>query len=262
MAATMGLSSVVLKYDPTYPNYPEGLSPSEVAAGLPAAAAAQVLLKEGGAALLLILLVSFSTSALSSLLFIVAAVLVAVAVATAVTAKREPRSILADPPNLPCAVPRRYLLSRSRTLCDLDYLCQRHLARIHTPAREREGSPPRRPCRDRRMGARDGCRRLHLHGNRSVHGMAIHGAPWIARFSSALSQPELTTALFLSFTKFMGVVIGAGVVPIALAIMSSRANRYACAGGAVFGTSSAVSARALASLGLLKTKRLIRPRHV
>lgn len=57
MAATMGLSSVVLKYDPSYPNYPEGLSPSEVAAGLPAAAAAQVLLKEGGAATLLILLV-------------------------------------------------------------------------------------------------------------------------------------------------------------------------------------------------------------
>lgn len=88
MAATMGLSAVVLKYDPSYPNYPEGLSPSEVAAGLPAAAAAQVLLKEGGAALLLILLVSVSTPALSSLLFNGAAVLVAVvvAVATAVDA--------------------------------------------------------------------------------------------------------------------------------------------------------------------------------
>lgn len=39
----------------------------------------------------------------------------------------------------------------------------------------------------------------------------------------------------------MGVVIGAGVVPVALAIMWHKANRYACMGGAVIGTSSAVS---------------------
>ncbi|GAA5835864.1 hypothetical protein JCM11251_007446 [Rhodosporidiobolus azoricus] len=62
-AATMGLSAVVLRYDPTYPNYPEGLSAAEVGAGLPAAAAAQTLLREGGAVLLLILLFLAVTSA-------------------------------------------------------------------------------------------------------------------------------------------------------------------------------------------------------
>uniref|UniRef100_A0A0K3CMK5 BY PROTMAP: gi/472588213/gb/EMS25685.1/ urea transporter [Rhodosporidium toruloides NP11] gi/647395999/emb/CDR38001.1/ RHTO0S03e01772g1_1 [Rhodosporidium toruloides] n=1 Tax=Rhodotorula toruloides TaxID=5286 RepID=A0A0K3CMK5_RHOTO len=63
MAATMGLSAVVLKYDPSYPNYPIGLTSAEVAAGLPAAAAAQTLLKAGGAAALLVLLFLAVTSA-------------------------------------------------------------------------------------------------------------------------------------------------------------------------------------------------------
>ncbi|GAA5917329.1 hypothetical protein JCM6882_008975 [Rhodosporidiobolus microsporus] len=62
-AATMGLSAVVLRYDPTYPNYPYGLTAAEVGAGLPAAAAAQTLLREGGAALLLVLLFLAVTSA-------------------------------------------------------------------------------------------------------------------------------------------------------------------------------------------------------
>ncbi|BGP14775.1 hypothetical protein JCM10213_004287 [Rhodosporidiobolus nylandii] len=55
-AATMGLSAVVLRYDPSYPNYPVGLSASEVAAGLPAAAAAQTLMAQSGATMLLVLL--------------------------------------------------------------------------------------------------------------------------------------------------------------------------------------------------------------
>lgn len=62
MAATMGLSAVVLRYQPTYPGYPEGLTPDQVAAGLPAAASAQTLLKGGGAAMLLVLLVRFPLS--------------------------------------------------------------------------------------------------------------------------------------------------------------------------------------------------------
>ncbi|KPV76209.1 uncharacterized protein RHOBADRAFT_34830 [Rhodotorula graminis WP1] len=66
MATTMGLSAVVLKYDPSYPGYPIGLSDSQVGAGLPAAAAAQTLLKEGGAAMLLILLFMAVTSAMSA----------------------------------------------------------------------------------------------------------------------------------------------------------------------------------------------------
>ncbi|GAA5852528.1 hypothetical protein JCM8547_002531 [Rhodosporidiobolus lusitaniae] len=65
-AATMGLSAVVLRYDPSYPNYPAGLSASEVSAGLPAAAAASTLLKEGGAAMLLVLLFLAVTSAASA----------------------------------------------------------------------------------------------------------------------------------------------------------------------------------------------------
>lgn len=63
MAATLGLSAVALKYDPSYPNYPTGLTAGEVAAGLPAAAAAQTLLKAGGAAALLVVLFLAVTSA-------------------------------------------------------------------------------------------------------------------------------------------------------------------------------------------------------
>ncbi|BGP14792.1 hypothetical protein JCM10213v2_002747 [Rhodosporidiobolus nylandii] len=65
-AATMGLSAVVLRYDPSYPNYPAGLSASEVSAGLPAAAAAQTLMAQGGAAMLLVLLFLAVTSAASA----------------------------------------------------------------------------------------------------------------------------------------------------------------------------------------------------
>jgi hypothetical protein len=39
----------------------------------------------------------------------------------------------------------------------------------------------------------------------------------------------------------MGVLIGAGVVPIAMAIMWRKANRWACTIGAVGGTCAAVS---------------------
>ncbi|TNY24574.1 urea transporter [Rhodotorula diobovata] len=66
MATTMGLSAVVLKYDPEYPGYPLGLTDAQVGAGLPAAAAAQTLLKETGAALLLVLLFMAVTSAASA----------------------------------------------------------------------------------------------------------------------------------------------------------------------------------------------------
>ncbi|GAA6042482.1 hypothetical protein JCM8097_003048 [Rhodosporidiobolus ruineniae] len=66
MAATMGLSAIVLRYDPSYPNYPEGLTAAQVSAGLPAAAAAQTLLQAGGAAMLLVLLFLAVTSAASA----------------------------------------------------------------------------------------------------------------------------------------------------------------------------------------------------
>lgn len=66
MATTMGLSAVVLKYDPEYPGYPTGLTSAQVGAGLPAAAAAQTLLKESGAAMLLVLLFMAVTSAASA----------------------------------------------------------------------------------------------------------------------------------------------------------------------------------------------------
>ncbi|CEQ41433.1 SPOSA6832_03140 [Sporobolomyces salmonicolor] len=65
-ASTMGLSAAVLRTNPSYPNYPEGLSAAEVSAGLPAAAAAQTLLGAGGAAMLLVLLFLAVTSAASA----------------------------------------------------------------------------------------------------------------------------------------------------------------------------------------------------
>lgn len=166
MAATMGLSAVVLKYDPSYPNYPAGLSPSEVAAGLPAAAAAQVLLKEGGAATLLILLFLAVTSSAAAEL---------------------------------CA---------TSTIFANDIW----LAYIRPHASEKEVL--------------------------RVDHAAIIGWALVMGVAGCIF-----TAIGLSMGwlyMFMGVVIGAGVVPIALAIMWSRANRYACAGGAVFGTSSAL----------------------
>ncbi|KWU42118.1 Na+/solute symporter [Rhodotorula sp. JG-1b] len=193
MAATMGLSSVVLKYDPTYPNYPEGLSPSEVAAGLPAAAAAQVLLKEGGAALLLILLPWRSQlpslrSANREAFWLILPIFLAQFLAVTSSAAAE--------------------LCATSTIFANDIW----LAYIRPHASEKEVL--------------------------RVDHAAIVGWALVMGVAGCIF-----TAIGLSMGwlyMFMGVVIGAGVVPIALAIMSSRANRYACAGGAVFGTSSAL----------------------
>ncbi|GAA6000127.1 sodium:solute symporter family protein [Rhodotorula paludigena] len=62
MAACLGLSGIALRTDPLFPTYPEGLSPAQVSAGLPAAAAVQVLMRESGAAVLLVLLFLAVTS--------------------------------------------------------------------------------------------------------------------------------------------------------------------------------------------------------
>ncbi|GAA5975714.1 hypothetical protein JCM10908_005255 [Rhodotorula pacifica] len=166
MAATMGLSAVVLKYDPSYPNYPIGLSAGEVSAGLPAAAAAQVLLKEGGAAMLLILLFLAVTSATAAEL---------------------------------CA---------TSTVFANDVW----LAYIRPQASEKEV--------------------LRVDHFAIVAWALIMGVIGCIFTAIGLSMGWLY--------EFMGVVIGAGVVPIALAIMWSKANRYACMGGAIFGTSSAL----------------------
>ncbi|BGP54557.1 hypothetical protein JCM8202v2_002143 [Rhodotorula sphaerocarpa] len=166
MAATMGLSAVVLRYQPTYPGYPEGLTPDQVAAGLPAAASAQTLLKGGGAAMLLVLLFLAVTSATAAEL---------------------------------CA---------TSTVFANDI----YLAYIRPTASEKEVL--------------------------RVDHAGIIGWALIMSIAGCVF-----TAIGLSMGwlyEFMGVVIGAGVVPVALAIMWHKANRYACMGGAVIGTSSAL----------------------
>ncbi|GAA5882973.1 hypothetical protein JCM3774_002938 [Rhodotorula dairenensis] len=166
MAATMGLSAVALKYDPSYPNYPIGLTPSEVSAGLPAAAAAQTLLKEGGAAMLLVLLFLAVTSATAAEL---------------------------------CA---------TSTVFANDIW----LAYIRPQADEKEI--------------------LRIDHIGIVVWALVMGVAGCIFTAIGLSMGWLY--------EFMGVVIGAGVIPIALCIMWHKANRYACMYGAVFGTSSAL----------------------
>lgn len=55
----------------------------------------------------------------------------------------------------------------------------------------------------------------------------------------------------------MGVIIGAGVVPIAMAIMWRKANRWACTFGAIGGTCAAVSPPFLPSPSILSHRVLL-----
>ncbi|GAA5910909.1 hypothetical protein JCM8208_006685 [Rhodotorula glutinis] len=166
MATTMGLSAVVLKYDPTYPNYPDGLSAAQVGAGLPAAAAAQTLLKEGGAAMLLVLLFMAVTSAASAEL---------------------------------CAV---------STIFSYDIW----VPYIRPHASEREV--------------------LFVDRCAIVAWGLFSGAIGIAFYYAGISMGWLYEA--------MGLFIGAGVVPIAMGVMWSRANGRVCTTAALCGTSSGI----------------------
>ncbi|BGP30870.1 hypothetical protein JCM10296v2_002629 [Rhodotorula toruloides] len=157
MAATLGLSAVALKYDPSYPNYPIGLTSAEVAAGLPAAAAAQTLLKAGGAAALLVVLFLAVTSATAAEL---------------------------------CA---------TSTVMTYDI----YLPYIRPTASEKE------LLRVDHLGIVIWCIVM------AVAGCVFHAV-------------------------VMGVIIGAGVVPIAMAIMWRKANRWACTFGAIGGTCAAI----------------------
>ncbi|GAA5867263.1 hypothetical protein JCM3774_002392 [Rhodotorula dairenensis] len=164
MASAMGLSAVALKYDPSYPNYPIGLTASEVSAGLPAAAAAQTLLQASGASVLLVLLFLAVTSTTAAEL---------------------------------CA---------TSTI----FANEIWLAYVRPEADEKE---------------------ILRIGHIGIVGWAL--------VMSATGC--IFTAIGLSMGwlyEFMGIVIGAGVIPIALCIMWHKANRYTCMYGAVFGTSS------------------------
>ncbi|KAK4331762.1 Urea active transporter [Rhodotorula toruloides] len=166
MAATMGLSAVVLKYDPSYPNYPIGLTSAEVAAGLPAAAAAQTLLKAGGAAALLVLLFLAVTSATAAEL---------------------------------CA---------TSTVMTYD---------IYAPY-IRPGASEKELLLVDHVGIVVWCVVM------AVAGCVFHA---------------IGVSLGWLY-EFMGVIIGAAVVPVAMGIMWSKANRWACTIGAICGTSSGI----------------------
>ncbi|BGP23557.1 hypothetical protein JCM10295v2_002455 [Rhodotorula toruloides] len=166
MAATLGLSAVALKYDPSYPNYPTGLTTAEVAAGLPAAAAAQTLLRAGGAAALLVVLFLAVTSATAAEL---------------------------------CA---------TSTVMTYDI----YLPYIRPTASEKE------LLRVDHVGIVIWCLVMAL------AGCVFHAVGVSMGF----------------LYEMMGVIIGAGVVPIAMAIMWSRANRWACTFGAIGGTCAAI----------------------
>ncbi|KAL7338853.1 urea transporter [Rhodotorula toruloides] len=166
MAATLGLSAVALKYDPSYPNYPIGLTPAEVSAGLPAAAAAQTLLKAGGAAALLVVLFLAVTSATAAEL---------------------------------CA---------TSTVMTYDI----YLPYIRPTASEKE------LLRVDHIGIVIWCLVM------AVAGCIFHAV-----------------GVGMGFLyEMMGVIIGAGVVPIAMAIMWRKANRWACTFGAIGGTCAAI----------------------
>ncbi|BGP46898.1 hypothetical protein JCM10450v2_002749 [Rhodotorula kratochvilovae] len=166
MATTMGLSAVVLKYDPEYPGYPLGLTSAQVGAGLPAAAAAQTLLREGGAAMLLVLLFMAVTSAASAEL---------------------------------CAV---------STIFSYDIW----VPYIRPHATEREI--------------------LFVDRCAIVAWGLFSGIIGIAFYYAGISMGWLY--------EFMGVAIGAGVVPIALAIMWHKANGRVCTAAALCGTASGI----------------------
>lgn len=74
-ASTLGLAAVVLTTDPAFPNFPNPLSASQVAAGLPAPVAASTLLGATGAITMLILLFLAVTSAASAELVAVSSIM-------------------------------------------------------------------------------------------------------------------------------------------------------------------------------------------
>ncbi|GAA5902571.1 hypothetical protein JCM5296_002327 [Sporobolomyces johnsonii] len=163
-ASTMGLSAAVLRTNPSYPNYPEGLTTAEVSAGLPAAAAAQTLLGAGGAAMLLVLLFLAVTSAASAEL---------------------------------CAV---------STVFSYD---------IYTTYINPNAS-------EKRILFVDHCAIV-------AYGLFM-GVLGVIFYYAGVSMGWLY--------EFMGVIVGAGVAPIAMAIMWGKANRVACIGGALVGLAS------------------------
>ncbi|GAA5840877.1 hypothetical protein JCM9279_001249 [Rhodotorula babjevae] len=166
MATTMGLSAVVLKYDPEYPGFPDGLTAAQVGAGLPAAAAAQTLLKESGAAMLLVLLFMAVTSAASAEL---------------------------------CAV---------STVFSYDIW----IPYVRPHASEREV--------------------LFVDRCAIVAWGMFSGLIGIAFYYAGISMGWLYEA--------MGIFAGAGVVPIAMGVMWSRANGRVCTAAALCGTSSGI----------------------
>jgi len=74
LATTMGLAAVALESSPSFPNYPERLSPADVNAGLVVPASAQALLGKGGAFAVLILVFMAVTSAASAELIAVSSI--------------------------------------------------------------------------------------------------------------------------------------------------------------------------------------------
>jgi hypothetical protein len=84
----------------------------------------------------------------------------------------------------------------------------------------------------RAVRARDGTRGAHFLLHRNLDGLALrayHPSP--IHGSLALGY---RARLILGQT-FMGVILGAAVVPIALAVTWSRANRWGCIAGALLG---------------------------
>ncbi|KAI9818861.1 MAG: hypothetical protein M1827_007682 [Pycnora praestabilis] len=74
-ATTLGLAAVALTDNPSFPTYPNPMSPSQISAGLSAPFAAQALLGKGGAVALLIVLFMAVTSCASAELIAVSSVL-------------------------------------------------------------------------------------------------------------------------------------------------------------------------------------------
>ncbi|GAA5902567.1 hypothetical protein JCM5296_002326 [Sporobolomyces johnsonii] len=166
-ASTMGLSAAVLRTNPSYPNYPEGLTTAEVSAGLPAAAAAQTLLGATGAGILLVLLFLAVTSTAAAEL---------------------------------CAVSTIFSYDVYKTYINPN-------------------------ASDKRILFVDHCAIV-------AYGLFM-GVLGVIFYYAGVSMGWLY--------EFMGVIVGAGVAPIAMAIMWGKANRVACVGGSLAGLASGIT---------------------
>lgn len=191
----MGLSAVVLTTQPSFPTYPEPLSAAAVGAGLPAPSAAAALLGKGGAALMLILLFLAVTSALSAEL---------VAVSSLFTCEF----------GLFCfgeEDDRRRWLRSTRYKHAGDYVTDPPSPTddIYVPYINPRAS-------EKQILAVD-------HVAIILWGLCS-GVLGVVFFYAGISMGWLY--------EFMGVVLGGAVCPIALAIMSSKANKWGCICGA------------------------------